>query len=70
MISMVTLLKGLKHIGLDLTLGMGSAFADAMVISAVIGLIVAAIGALILGKITPRVISTATQISNACSAFL
>ena len=53
MISMVTLLKGLKHIGLDLTLGMGSAFADAMVISAVIGLIVAAIGALILGKITP-----------------
>ena len=33
---MVTLLKGLKHIGLDLTLGMGSAFADAMQISAVI----------------------------------
>ena len=53
MISMVTLLKGLKHIGLDLTLGMGSAFADAMVISVVIGLAVAVIGALSLGKITP-----------------
>lgn len=48
MISMVTLLKGLKHIGLDLDLGLGSKFANALPISAVVGLIVAAFGALLL----------------------
>lgn len=51
MISMVTLLKGLKHIGLDLDLGLGSAFANAIPISFVIGLIVAGIGALFLRRI-------------------
>ena len=51
MISMVTLLKGLKHIGIDFDLGMGSKFVNAMVISAVIGLVVAAIGAALLRKI-------------------
>ena len=47
MISMVTLLKGLKHVGLDLNTRNGlRVFADATVIHAVIGLVVAAIGAL------------------------
>ncbi len=42
MISMVTLLKGLKHIGIDFDLGMGSKFTNAMVVSAAVGLVVAA----------------------------
>lgn len=48
MISMVTLLKGLKHIGLDLDLGLGSKFANAIPISFVVGLVVAAFGAYLL----------------------
>ncbi len=51
MISMVTLVKGLKHIGIDLELGLGSKFVDAMAISAVIGLVVALIGAFLLRRI-------------------
>ena len=48
MISMVTLLKGLKHVGLDLDLGLGSAFANAIPLSAAIGLLVAGAGSLML----------------------
>jgi PiT family inorganic phosphate transporter len=48
MISMVTLLKGLKHVGLHLDLGLGSAFANAIPLSAVIGLLVAGAGSLML----------------------
>jgi len=48
MISMVTLLKGLKHVGLDLDLGLGSAFANAIPPSAAIGLLVAGAGSLVL----------------------
>ncbi|MEZ5570674.1 MAG: anion permease [Halioglobus sp.] len=44
MISMVTLLKGLKHVGLHFDLGLGSAFANAVPISTVAGIIVAALG--------------------------
>ena len=51
MISMVTILKGLKHIGLDLDLGLGSKFANALPVSAVIGLLVAGIGALMLRRV-------------------
>ena len=51
MISMVTLLKGLKHVGLDLDLGLGSKFANALPISVVIGLLVAAFGAFLLRNI-------------------
>lgn len=51
MISMVTLVKGLKHIGIDFDLGMGSKFANAMVVSAFVGLVVAAIGAFLLRKV-------------------
>jgi PiT family inorganic phosphate transporter len=53
MMSMVTLLKGLKHVGLDIDLGLGSNFANALPISAVIGLVVAAFGALLLRRIKP-----------------
>lgn len=51
MISMVTLLKGLKHIGVDLDLGLGSKFANAIPVSIVIGLLVAAFGAWLLRNI-------------------
>jgi PiT family inorganic phosphate transporter len=51
MISMVTLLKGLKHVGLDLDLGLGSNFANALPVSALIGLVVAGAGALMLRRI-------------------
>lgn len=51
MISMVTLLKGLKHVGIDMDLGLGSKFANAIPVSALIGLVVAGFGALLLRRI-------------------
>jgi PiT family inorganic phosphate transporter len=48
MISMVTLLKGLKHVGIKLDMGLESAFANAAAASALIGLLVAALGARLL----------------------
>ena len=51
MICMVTLLKGFKHIGVDLDFGMGSKFANAMLISAFVGLAIAALGAWLLSRI-------------------
>ena len=51
MIAMVTLLKGLKHIGIELDLGLGSKFMNAVPVAAVIGLLVAALGAMFLRKI-------------------
>lgn len=51
MISMVTLLKGLKHIGVEIDLGLGSKFANALPVAAVMGIIVAALGALLLRRI-------------------
>jgi len=51
MISMVTMVKGLKHIGVDVDLGTGSQFADAMMISPIIGFAVALIGAALLSKV-------------------
>jgi PiT family inorganic phosphate transporter len=51
MISMVTLLKGLKHIGLDIDLGLGSKFANAVPVSAAAGLLVAGFGYLLLRRI-------------------
>ena len=50
MISMVTLLKGLKHVGLKLDLGLGSTVRQCMPVSAVIGLLVAALGASLLQR--------------------
>jgi PiT family inorganic phosphate transporter len=51
MISMVTLLKGLKHIGLNLDLGLGSDFANAMPISILAGLMVAGLGGLMMRRV-------------------
>ena len=51
MMCMVTLLKGLKHIGLDLDLGLGSKFANAVPVSIVFGLLVAGFGAMLLRRI-------------------
>jgi len=53
MIAMVTLLKGLKHVGLEIDLGSGSTFIDAAVISFLAGLVVALIGFLMLRKLKP-----------------
>jgi PiT family inorganic phosphate transporter len=53
MISMVTLTKGLKHVGLDADLGFGSNFANALVLSAGIGVLIALIGAVLLSRIQP-----------------
>jgi PiT family inorganic phosphate transporter len=51
MISMVTLLKGLKHVGIELDMGLESAFANAAAASALIGLVVAAFGASLLRRV-------------------
>jgi PiT family inorganic phosphate transporter len=51
MISMVTLLKGLKHIGVELDLGLGSKFANALPVSAALGVVVALIGAALLSRV-------------------
>lgn len=51
MISMVTILKGLKHVGLEFDLGLGSKFANALPISALVGLMVAVFGAMLLRNI-------------------
>jgi phosphate/sulfate permease len=46
--SMVTLLKGLKHLGLSIDFGLGSRFANALPLAALVGLLVAIGGALLL----------------------
>jgi PiT family inorganic phosphate transporter len=51
MISMVTLTKGLKHVGINLDFGLGSSFANALPPSALFGLIIAVIGAISLRRI-------------------
>ena len=51
MISMVTLLKGLKHIGVEVDFGMGSKFANAMVLSVFAGAAVSLLGAVFLRRI-------------------
>lgn len=51
MICMVTLLKGLKHVGIDLDLGLGSKFANALPVSAAVGVVVALSGARLLQRV-------------------
>jgi PiT family inorganic phosphate transporter len=51
MISMVTLVKGLKHVGITLNMGLGNDFADAALASALIGLLVAVFGAVMLRRV-------------------
>lgn len=53
MISMVTLTKGLKHVGLHVELGFGSAFVDAAALSAGMGVLLALLGSLFLRRIEP-----------------
>ena len=52
MISMVTLTKGLKHVGVSLDLGTGSSFSDAAVFSVGVGLAASALGAVLLKRLT------------------
>ncbi len=56
MIAMVTLLKGLKHLGIELDLGLGSKFANSLPVAAVVGIIVAIIGKNLLRKVKEEVI--------------
>jgi PiT family inorganic phosphate transporter len=51
MIAMVTLLKGLKHLGVEVDLGFGSKFTHALPVAAVVGVIVALIGKVFLNRI-------------------
>ena len=51
MIAMVTLLKGLKNVGVKLDMGLGGEFANAALASALIGLLVAGFGALLMRRI-------------------
>lgn len=51
MISMVTLVKGLKHLGVELDFGLGSKFANALPPSVLIGVAIAVLGALSLRRI-------------------
>jgi PiT family inorganic phosphate transporter len=51
MIAMVTLLKGLKHVGIELDLGMGSKFANALPVAVVAGIAVSLLGVFLLSKI-------------------
>lgn len=44
MIAMVTMLKGLKHVGIELDFGLGSKFANAIPMALIAGIIVALIG--------------------------
>ena len=51
MISMVTMLKGLKHIGLEIDMGMGSKFTNAMMVSVFAGAAVALLGTVLLRRL-------------------
>ena len=51
LIAMVTLLKGLKHVGIEIDLGLGSKFVNALPIGVAVGIVVALIGAQMLKKI-------------------
>ena len=54
MISMVTLLKGLKHVGVNTDLGLGSRFANALPISVVAGILVALLGVRLLHRLAAQ----------------
>jgi len=51
MMAMVTLLKGLKHIGVEIDLGLGSKFMNALPIAALIGLAVALFGGYLMSRV-------------------
>ncbi len=56
MIAMVTLLKGLKHLGVELDLGFGSKFANALPLAAAIGIIASLVGRVFLNRIQEEII--------------
>jgi len=60
MISMVTLLKGLKHVGIGLDIGLGSRFANALPFSAAVGLVVALFGARLLHRVAEQPAGSST----------
>ncbi|MEE4659008.1 MAG: anion permease [Halieaceae bacterium] len=60
MITMVTLLKGLKHVGIDLDIGLGSQFANALPFSAAVGLVVAVFGARLLHRVAEQPAGSST----------
>lgn len=51
MISMVTLLKGLKHIGVDVDFGMSSKLANSLVLSVIAGAVISVLGAIMLRRV-------------------
>jgi PiT family inorganic phosphate transporter len=61
MMAMVTLLKGLKHIGIEVDLGFESKFMNALPVAAAIGLAVAALGTFFLRRIK--------EVPNAANRF-
>ncbi len=70
MIAMVTLLKGLKHLGIELDLGLGSKFTNALPVAAVIGLMVALLGKVFLNRIREEVIpSSGSRFDNVEKVF-
>lgn len=52
MIAMVTLIKGLKHLGITFDLGLGSHFANCLPVATAIGIVVALIGKQLLNRVT------------------
>lgn len=59
MIAMVTLLKGLKHVGVEIDLGLGSQFANAIPVAIILGVVVAGIGKVFLNRIKDEAIPSA-----------
>lgn len=53
MISMVTVTKGLKHVGIGIDFGFGSSFVNALILSSGIGISVALIGGALLARVSP-----------------
>jgi len=64
MIAMVTVLKGLKKLKLDIDFGLGSTFMNALPVAAVAGVIVAIIGAFLLSKIKEEEVSEDSSVAD------
>lgn len=70
MIAMVTLLKGLKHIGLELDFGFGSKFNNAIPVAAVAGLIVALVGVGFLQKIKRKLVQESENVERVFAVLM
>ncbi|WP_101758465.1 inorganic phosphate transporter [Oceanicoccus sp. KOV_DT_Chl] len=70
MIAMVTLLKGLKHLGIELELGLGSKFTNALPVAAAVGIFVALIGKQFLNRVQEEAIpATGNRFDNVEKIF-